>query len=73
MNMRRSEFVCEVCGRPATALVRDIVWRRAVEDMYYHCEPDGPPHWFCIRHARDSHVREQGPSLDEFAAWAEGL
>ena len=61
--MATDKPMCEVCGAPATCSVRDIV---DVSDPFDNngslvYEPDGPMHWFCREHQRESRTRRIEP------------
>jgi len=49
---------CEVCRGQATIAVRDVERRRRVGSSRVEFFPDGPVHWFCETHQRDSQERE---------------
>ena len=45
-------ITCEVCGAPATSLVRDILDETWPDVDGIHSRPIGPVHRFCKEHAR---------------------
>lgn len=51
--------LCQVCGKPAVAMVRDMVARSFPDKMHLERAPDGPIHYFCDEHDRQSQVREE--------------
>ena len=55
---------CEICGKPATSGVRDIIIRIVNgKTGYWEFGPDGPPHYYCQEHDRKSIEREGPPIL----------
>ena len=53
-----SDEFCEVCGRPATHGVLDLIRETFINTARYHTRPDGDPHYFCVDHAREPEETE---------------
>lgn len=53
------EDVCEVCGKPATSWVRDLIKGpdKEYQGWYKHV-PDSDPHHFCDLHKREPKITE---------------
>lgn len=58
MNENTKNFIashkCEVCGKPPVCAVRDFKVRDDWRDVYRRYGVDGPVHWFCASHERES-------------------
>ena len=52
---------CEVCGKPARHIVRDV--REVYSEVVRQFEPMGPPHKFCDEHKRESKTYDLNGNL----------
>lgn len=54
MNVLMTLPPCEICGEKSYVQLLDLKQKMNIKKGWYEHEVDGPPHYFCLEHKRES-------------------